>query len=386
VNRKSLFLGVLLIAGLVFMTLFSQKEPSLEDKVGPSQSALMENYQTPHSNELKNPLRRGEEVSLDEAENKLSFSIPQPRGQEIKHIWISINPENLLDQSLAISFQNDLLLIIHTNEKAIRWDETIANMPVFKAITVNGNSGMGADPGETEVWGKPYTYPGSVEWWVNGLDITLYSDTLTLEQLLKIAETMPEPAALPSQTPMPDGSSVVAPEWAIKAATVHELVSESDLVVRVRVSEAPATRVHRIEGTEMDENGNPTNTITVENILFSDTVLEVLETYMGKPSLKITIMQTGGFDSTISKNRWVMREDPLYNVGEEYILFLVDISGDHIHAPDRELYRTVNPFGRYEINGESVFSYGEPMRPIELPTNINELETQIEESAQEFNK
>jgi hypothetical protein len=386
VNKKSLFLGVLLVAGLVFITLLSPKEEPLEDKVEPSQTALIKNDQTPHSTEAENPLLRGEEVSLVEAENILSFAIPQPKGEEIEHIWVSTNPENPLDQSLAISFQNDLLLIIHTNEKAIRWDETITNMPIFKAVTVNGNSGMGADPGETEVWGQPYAYPGSVEWWVNGLDITLYSDTLTLEQLLKIAETMPEPAALPIQTQIPDGSNVVSPEWATKAVTVRELVSESDLVVRVRVSEAPVTRVHRIEGTEMDENGNPTSTVVVENILFSDTVLEVLETYLGEPSLKITVMQTGGFDSTISKNRWVMREDPLYKVGEEYILFLVDISGDHIHAPDRKLYRTVNPFGRYGIDGESVLSYGEPLQSIELPTNIHELETQIEISTQELNK
>lgn len=81
-----------------------------------------------------------------------------------------------------------------------------------------------------------------------------------------------------------------------------------------------------------------------------------------------------------------MREDPLYKVGEEYILFLVDISGDHIHAPDRELYRIVNPFGRYGIDDENVLSYGEPLQPIELPTNIHELERQIEISIQELNK
>lgn len=92
---------------------------------------------------------------------------------------------------------------------------------------------------------------------------------------------MPEPAALPGQTPMPDGSNVVSPEWATKAVAIRELVSESDLVVRVRVSEAPVTRAHRTELTEMDENGNPTSTVVVEKILFSDTVLEVLETILG---------------------------------------------------------------------------------------------------------
>jgi len=189
------------------------------------------------------------------------------------------------------------------------------------------------------------------------------------------------------ETPTPQGGTtgVVPMEWVSKAATVSELTRESDLVVRARVAEAPATRVHHMELTEMDENGNPAKEV-VQNMFFSDTVFEVLETYRGNESMKITVMQTGGFDPAVSKIRWVLAEDPLYKVGEEYILFLVDISGDHIHAPDRELYRTVNPFGRYGIDGERVFTYGEPLRPIELPTNIHELETQIEESVREFNK
>ncbi|MEN9563744.1 MAG: hypothetical protein RIR73_1988, partial [Chloroflexota bacterium] len=68
--------------------------------------------------------------------------------------------------------------------------------------------------------------------------------------------------------------------------------------------------------------------------------------------------------------------------GEEYILFLVDISGDPVHAPNRELYRIVNPFGRYSIQGESVHTYGENFGQDTLLTDLNiiELELQIEEA------
>lgn len=41
--------------------------------------------------------------------------------------------------------------------------------------------------------------------------------------------------------------------------------------------------------------------------------------------------------------------DPLFEVGSEHILFLVDITGDGVHSKGRQLYRVVNPMGRYEI-------------------------------------
>lgn len=168
--------------------------------------------------------------------------------------------------------------------------------------------------------------------------------------------------------------------WVSNAMTVEELMLESDLVVRVRVSESPVTRVVRIESPMLDEKGNIVDTMVIK-VLFSDTVLEVLETYVGKPSLEITISQNGGFDPTVSSGIEEVADDPLYKVGEEYILFLVDGSGDPIHAPDRELYRIVSPFGRYGIDGKNVFSYGQNlMRSVQRPTNIKELEAHIKKS------
>lgn len=170
--------------------------------------------------------------------------------------------------------------------------------------------------------------------------------------------------------------------WASSAMTVNELMSEANLVVRVRVSEVPVTRIVQVEAPMLDEVGNAVDSAVIK-VLFSDTVFEVLETYMGKPSLKITVAQDGGFDQTVSNGVEETADDPLYNVGEEYILFLVDISGDPIHAPDRELYRVINPFGRYRIDGESVFSYGQfagqyaGMDTFSVIKNISELKTQI---------
>ncbi|GIW61045.1 MAG: hypothetical protein KatS3mg087_2111 [Patescibacteria group bacterium] len=197
----------------------------------------------------------------------------------------------------------------------------------------------------------------------------------------KISDILPT-ASIAASPIISSGTSSTS--WVSKAIAVEELVLEADIIVRARVIEPPTTRVVQYELPVWDEQGNIVGTATSQ-ILFSDTVFEVLEIYLGQPSHKITVMQTGGFDPSISRGVEEIADDPLYKLGEEYILFLVDISGDHVHAPDRELYRIVNPFGRYRVIHEKVISYGQS-ETIALPTNITDLEFQIEQSVQERNK
>jgi hypothetical protein len=139
---------------------------------------------------LDNPLGNGELVSLDEAQARLSFFIPLPDGFAVKEVWVS--PEEVAsdNRAVAIQFENDLVLIIHQLANEPNWDGTGSSAPELAKISVNGHNGLGANPGIKFVAGKEYPYPGSVAWWMNGLDITLYSDTLHLEELLKIAETV----------------------------------------------------------------------------------------------------------------------------------------------------------------------------------------------------
>lgn len=174
--------------------------------------------------------------------------------------------------------------------------------------------------------------------------------------------------------------------WVSTAETVSELALESDIIVRARVSGAPVTRVLRRELSVFDENNNIVGT-TIYEALFSDTTFEITKTYWGKPLLSIVVMQTGGFDPVKNRVEEVI-DDPLYKIGEEYVLFLVDISGDRVQAPDRELYVIVHPFGRYEIKGESVSSFGQnpTMDSFSAAPNISDLESQIEQAVQEINK
>lgn len=169
--------------------------------------------------------------------------------------------------------------------------------------------------------------------------------------------------------------------WVSSAVTINEVAKESDLIVKVRVLGEPKSRTVRNEIPVWNENNEIVSSKIVATI-FSDTTVEIIKTYYGISRETIEVAQTGGFDPAVAKNVIELMDDPLYKTGEEYILFLVNISGDPIHAPDRELYRIVNPFGRYSIQGESAHSYGENFGQDTLPTDLSiiELELQIEEA------
>jgi len=207
--KVKIILSISMLAILLFATILSlPKNFFSNDQVEFLSPTSPQNYQALLPNKSDNPLGSGEEISFVAAQNRLSFSIPQIESEEVERVWVSTNPENLSEQSIAIRFKSDLLLIIHAYEKPIdNWDQIIATMPAFKKIDVNGNSGIGADPGTTDVRGQPYAYPGSVEWWVNGLDVTLYSDTLSLEELLKIAQTIPLTSFILSPAEATEGTS-----------------------------------------------------------------------------------------------------------------------------------------------------------------------------------
>ncbi|MCX7608878.1 MAG: hypothetical protein N2049_06645 [Anaerolineales bacterium] len=138
------------------------------------------------------PLPNAEELSLTEAKARIPYSIPLPEGFEIRRIWATKDTVEVSERSVAVEFTDDLLLIIHPMKQAPDWDGIIAIAPSFIKVDINGNLGIGTDPGYTEINGVKHFHPGSVEWWVNGLelDITLYSNTYTLDELLKVAQSI----------------------------------------------------------------------------------------------------------------------------------------------------------------------------------------------------
>ncbi len=184
--KRRMIVVTIVLAFLAIMLFSSCSNASPIASSQPTLSDLAE----PLSPQLNGPLPNGEVVSLADAQAKTSYTIPLPEGVGIKQVWVSTNAANPSEQSIAVQFNNDLLLIIHEMAKPPDWDGIIASTPEFAKIDVNGDPGIGTDPGFTRTSGKDYFHPGSVSWWVDGLNITLYSDTLLLEELLKVAQTV----------------------------------------------------------------------------------------------------------------------------------------------------------------------------------------------------
>ncbi len=143
----------------------------------------------------------------------------------------------------------------------------------------------------------------------------------------------------------------------------------------MRATKDQENRILRNELIVADEKGNPTKNTVIDELPFTDTIFDVLQIYEGKAPTKIKIMQTGGINGL---KKFEMNGDPLYKEGEEYILFLVDISHDKIHAKGNLLYRTVSPAGRYKIIGSNVNSFTEDPST-DSPKNLTDLETKIKQ-------
>ncbi|MCW1967682.1 MAG: hypothetical protein KIH69_006120 [Anaerolineae bacterium] len=174
---------------------------------------------------------------------------------------------------------------------------------------------------------------------------------------------------------LPSADVVSIAEWVSKASTIEALKSESQLVVKVRATSTKETRILRNEFPMME--GTKVVGTHVDELPFTDTTFDVLQVYQGQAQSKIIVMQTG---RQMWSAKFEIRDDPLYKAGEEYVLFLVDISHDNIHANGRTLYRIVNPAGRYKISGNNVNSFSEN-QSASRPKTLGDLEAKIREKS-----
>lgn len=118
-------------------------------------------------------------------------------------------------------------------------------------------------------------------------------------------------------------------------------------------------------------------------MLFTDSEILVLEVYKLSAEQHITVMQTGGSlpakDGDPAMNL-VTLDDPQFVQGSEYILYLKDITDDPVHGQGRRLYGMVNPAGRYDIRGTTVFSHSEFSATFKPPKTVDELVNRIKQA------
>ena len=133
----------------------------------------------------------GDQVSLDEARRRIDYSISAPEesvvGAELQEVWVT----DELGQVYLI-YANDLQVSMSGHPELIDYSE-LADDP-FKATVVRGSAAIGKDTTLRKLSSGEYLrIKARLSWWVNGVDITIYHKSLSMDELKTIAETMPDP-------------------------------------------------------------------------------------------------------------------------------------------------------------------------------------------------
>ncbi len=168
------------------------------------------------------------------------------------------------------------------------------------------------------------------------------------------------------------------------ASVLRRARSRAETRVEAPVSEGPRAS-HVLERVEIDHTlldlflvdeedrlpiGRPTLTLAIDAYSRMPFGIQVgfeppsylavmgclLHGILPKVDPEITVAQFAGVVPATDRHPRIIagfEEDPLYVVGGEYVLFLTE-STDSPGAAGRKLYWTVNPFARYEVDGERV--------------------------------
>ena len=172
-----------------------------------------------------------------------------------------------------------------------------------------------------------------------------------------------------------DPPNSVGVSWASAARTVAEEAAEANVIAHVRVSSVSPTRaVVKPLPPDGSEFGRP----TVDVVPFTESTMQVLEVYKGTVGEQIIVSQTGGRLAATSAYPSMSVEltgDPLFVQGSEHILFLV---GPTEIGGQQQVFRPVNPAGRYEIRGSKVSSPADFFGPYVPPATLTDLVGRIQ--------
>ena len=174
--------------------------PAADQQSQPVPAAPAADQQSPSTSLIPRPPSyppiHGDQVSLEEARRRTSYTIPIPPsgvvGADLKEIWVSVEGRPAEFRQVYLMYSNGLRISIGGRPDAID-HSTLADDP-FRATNVRGIPARGKDPAvKTLSAGGQVNTPASLGWWVNRVDIALYHPTWSMEQLLEIGEAMPDP-------------------------------------------------------------------------------------------------------------------------------------------------------------------------------------------------
>ena len=155
----------------------------------------------------------GDKVTLKEAQRRTPYTIPVPPqsvvGADLVEVWASHEDRPAKSKQVYLIYSNGLKISIGTRMDTIDYGDEDFLDDNSKGVTVRGIKAIGRDPFvKTTNIGAQANIIGSLSWWVNEVNISLYHPTLTMQELIAIAEDMPDPTWASNQHATPvSGSS-----------------------------------------------------------------------------------------------------------------------------------------------------------------------------------
>ena len=165
-------------------------------------------------------------------------------------------------------------------------------------------------------------------------------------------------------------------QWASGAGTVGQQFEEADIIIRGHVLKLFPPKVFEkaLPGHEDDRRFPP----KFDVLAFTEALVKVDKVYLGDVPGTIRVIQTGG-EVAENDNHGDLRievgDDPLLEEGKEYVLFLQEVTGDPVLAPNHVVYRIVNSAGRYDIDGDKVVNHS--TLPGQRPKRLADLRQQL---------
>lgn len=142
------------------------------------------------------PIRGGDPVTLEEAKQRTPYTIPVPPvnvvESDIDEVWISEEHDSEELDRVHIIYSNGLEISIEGYTTPIDFSQLKEYMS--RQVSVRNMPGLGKERFiKKRRDGMTIRRLTSLSWWDNQVRITLYHPTVSLEELVRIGETMPSP-------------------------------------------------------------------------------------------------------------------------------------------------------------------------------------------------
>ena len=192
---------VLLVIPVVIVYLFIQRDQ--QNTTDPVSDAVVAAAPRPAPNPGGAPIF-GDKVDLKTALSRSPYSIPLPSLEgvdwQLSDVWVAEEGTPPEFYQAALRYSNGLEILFGGSFGWSSLDDT-SNLKLsgpFRLATVNESNAIGKDAGvNTLIDGTRATYPASLSWDANDVQIDLYHDTWSMERLKEIAESMPAPTWKP---------------------------------------------------------------------------------------------------------------------------------------------------------------------------------------------